>query len=188
MAITKRAGNFPYIYWIDLKGDGVLFECAVLKTDNFGNVYYIELPMLDDIDKKRLGRIVTSRNAPNFELWDLMSQVTLNNGINALEYFHQLVKVITCEGVIMNPRAGTVGTGKMDTGNVEQMAAVTVQETSNPTDVAKVRKTTNPTDVAKVRKTTNPTDVAKVRKTTNPTAKPAKPAPKAPAKPTKIEK
>lgn len=144
MAITKRAGNFPHVYWIDLKGDGVLYECAVLKEDSFGNTYYIELPMLDDIDKKRLGRIVTNRNAPNFELWDLMSQVTLNNGINALEYFHQLVKVITREGVVMNPRAGTVGTGKMDTGNVEQMAAVAVQETGNPADAAKVQKAVKP--------------------------------------------
>jgi len=124
MAITKRAGNFPHVFWMELKGNGVLTECAVLKEDGFGNTFYIEIPSLDGIDKNRLLRVVSNRNATNFELWDLMSQVTLNNGLNALEYFHQLVKIITPDGVIMNPRAGTVGTGKVDTGSVEQMASM----------------------------------------------------------------
>ena len=124
MAITKQAGGFPHVQWIDLKGNGVLTECAVLKEDGFGNTFYIEIPKLDGIDKNRLLRIVSNRNARNFPLWDLMSQVTLNNGINALEYFHQLVKVITPEGVIMNPRSGEVGTGRVDTGSKEQMASM----------------------------------------------------------------
>jgi len=124
MAITKRKGSHPHTEWIDLKGNGVMIECAVLKEDGFGNTYFIEIPPLDGIDKNRLVRIVNSRSAPNFELWDLMSQVTLNNGINALEYFHQLVKVITPQGVIMNPRSGHIGTGAVDTGSVEQMTAI----------------------------------------------------------------
>jgi len=124
MAITKRKGNFPHVSWIDLKGNGVLTECAILKEDGFGNTYYIEIPKLDAIDKNRLARIVKNRNAPNFELWDLMSQVTLNNGINALEYFHQLVKIITTDGVIMNPRQGTVGTGVVNTGSAAEMASM----------------------------------------------------------------
>jgi len=113
MAIQQHAGNLPHIKWLELKGDGVLTECAVLKTDGFGNIHYIEVPILDSIDKQRLARILTNRNAPTFELWDLMSQITLNNGINALEYFHQLVKVISPDGVVMNPRQGVVGTGRV---------------------------------------------------------------------------
>ena len=124
MTVRKTPGKYPHIFWIDLKGDGVMVECAVLKVDGFGNVYYVEIPNLDDIDRNRLVRIVSGRNAANFELWDLMSQITLNNGINALDYFHQLVKVITPEGVIMNPRAGTVGTGSVDTTSAEQMASI----------------------------------------------------------------
>jgi len=124
MAITKRAGGIPHVFWIDLKGNGVLSECAVFKEDGFGNTYYMEIPTLDDIDKKRLVRILQGRNAETFELWDLMSQVTLNNGINALEYFHQLVKVITPEGVVMNPRAGTVGGGTVNTNSPEEMASM----------------------------------------------------------------
>ncbi len=121
MAITKRAGSFPHIQWIDLKNNGVLVECAVFKEDGFGNTYYIEVPNLDSIDKTRLVRILQNRNSGNLELWDLMSQVTLNNGMNALDYFHQLVKVISPKGIIMNPRAGTVGTGSVNTNSVEEM-------------------------------------------------------------------
>jgi ABC-type uncharacterized transport system involved in gliding motility auxiliary subunit len=122
MSITIKQGTYPHIKWIDLKNNGILTECAVLKQDSFGNTYYIEVPNLDGIDKQRLARIVGNRNATNFELWDLMSQITLNNGINALEYFHQLTKIITSEGVVMSPRAGTVGT-KMGTVDTNQPVA-----------------------------------------------------------------
>lgn len=111
MAITQHEGNIPHIKWLDLKNNNVLVECAILKEDGFGNIYYIEVPNLDQIDKQRMVRILTNRNSPNFELWDLMSQITLNNGMNALEYFHQVVKVITPTGVIMNPRVGAIGVG-----------------------------------------------------------------------------
>lgn len=124
MAITKRAGGHHHVYWMDLKGNGVLTECAVFKEDGFGNIFYLEIPSLDGIDKNRLLRIISNRNATNFELWDLMSQITLNNGLNALEYFHQLVKVITPDGVIMNPKSGIVGTGSVDTTSATQMASI----------------------------------------------------------------
>lgn len=124
MAITRRKSRIPHIEWIDLKGNGVLTECAVFREDGFGNVYYMEVPNLDSIDKSRLSKILQSRNAETFELWDLMSQVTLNNGMNSLEYFHQLVKVITPDGVVMNPRAGQVGTGTVNTNSVEEMTSM----------------------------------------------------------------
>ena len=114
MTISQQVGQIPHTKWLDLKNNGVMIECAILKEDTFGNIYYIEIPNLDRIDKTRLSRMLHSRNAKNFELWDLMSQVTLNNGINALEYFHQLVKMITPSHVIMNPRQGHVGTGIVD--------------------------------------------------------------------------
>ena len=126
MAISQQAGQVPHTKWLDLKDNGVMIECAILKEDSFGNIYYIEIPNLDHIDKTRLSRMLHSRNAKNFELWDLMSQVTLNNGINALEYFHQLVKMITPSCVIMNPRQGHVGTGRVD--QAEPIAPVPVAE------------------------------------------------------------
>lgn len=111
MAIIARPGNLPHIKWIDLKNDGVLIECAVMKEDDFGNIYFIQVNQLDAIDRRRLARVLQNRNAQNFELWDLMSNITLNNGINALTYFHQLVKVITPTGVVASPKQGEVGTG-----------------------------------------------------------------------------
>lgn len=117
MAVTMQPGNLPHIYWIDLNNDGVYTECAVMKKDGLGNVYYFPLNALDEIDKRRLARIVTNRNAKHFELWDLMSNITLNNGVNALTYFHQLVQVMTPSGRKMRPREGTVGVG--DGGTID---------------------------------------------------------------------
>ena len=102
-------GKFPHIVWMDLQGDGVLTEVAVVKTDAQGNIYFLNLRNLDDIDKRRLTRIVADRNANRYELWDLLSQKTLGNGINALEYFHQLVKVMTPQGRVISPRVGQMG-------------------------------------------------------------------------------
>ena len=53
--------------------------------------------------------------AAEIPLWETMANTQLRNGVNGLEYFHQLVKIITPEGVIMNPRVGAVGVGKVDT-------------------------------------------------------------------------
>lgn len=115
MAVTKYEGNWPHTQWIDLKNNGVMVECAVLKEDGFGNVYYIEIPSLDAIDKNRIARILAKPRADEVPLWESMGQSQLKNGMNALDYFHQLVKIITPEGVIMNPRVGAIGTGKVDT-------------------------------------------------------------------------
>ncbi len=105
-----RQGASPHIKWLELKKDGIMHECAIMKTDEHGNVYYFELGKIDSIDKQRMARLLMNRNADRHELWDLMSQTTLNNGVNALTYFHQLVKIISPDGVIYTPRGGVVGT------------------------------------------------------------------------------
>jgi len=101
--------KYPHIEWINLNNEGTLTECAVMKRDTLGNTFFIKLDALDAIDKNRLFKIVTNRNAEVYELWDLMSNVTLGNGINALTYFHQLAKVITSSGKVMNPSSTVVG-------------------------------------------------------------------------------
>lgn len=101
--------KYPHIEWVDLSNDGTLTEVAAMRRDELGNLYFVRLDMLDEIDKKRLFKIVTNRNAELYELWDLMSNVTLGNGINALTYFHQLVKVRTPNGKIMTPTSGVIG-------------------------------------------------------------------------------
>jgi hypothetical protein len=115
MAVKMYQGNLPHIYWIDLEGNGMFTECAVMRKDNLGNVYFFTLTALDNVDKGRLARIVKNRNATSFQLWELMEQITLNNGVNALDYFHQLVEMISPSGKRLKPREGIIGTGMIDT-------------------------------------------------------------------------
>ena len=115
MAVKMFEGSLPHIFWIDLDGNGMFTECAVMKRDKLGNTYFFTVTSLDSIDKGRLSRILQNRNAKNFELWELMEQITLNNGVNALTYFHQLVQMISANGKRVKPQEGIVGTGFIDT-------------------------------------------------------------------------
>lgn len=104
--------EYPHVAWADLHNNKVLVEIAVLKLDpNNGDLYYIPIAHMDDSDRKRLVSIVTKRDAHKYPLWDLMANVTLKNGMNALEYFHQLVSVRTAGGQIMRPSPGKIGVG-----------------------------------------------------------------------------
>ena len=87
-----------HVYYYDQLGDGRFREVALVKVDKaadgtMASIYYIDVALLDNIDKGRLKAIITNRHADKYELWDLMSQNTLSNGKNALDYFHQLTKV-----------------------------------------------------------------------------------------------
>ena len=106
----ERSREYNHIAWIELHADGILHECAVLKQNNDGNILFFPVNHLDEIDRRRLSGILLDRNAGNFELWDLMAQKTLGNGVNALAYFHQLVKVLSPNGKILDPKSGQVGT------------------------------------------------------------------------------
>jgi len=106
--------QYPHIEWLDLADDGVLVECAIMKKTPNGDVYYFPVNSLDEIDRTRLFNVITNRNAKNFELWDLMSNITLGNGMNALIYFHQMVRVRTPGGKILDPQTGRVGAGLTD--------------------------------------------------------------------------
>lgn len=116
-------GKFDHVEWLDLNNDGVLTECAIMKTEPNGDVYFFPLTSLDNIDKRRLASIITRRDSHLYELWDLMSNITLGNGMNALTYFHQLVKVKTPQGKIITPSMGRRGQpGIMDTRTDEAKA------------------------------------------------------------------
>lgn len=156
MAVQMYQGNLPHIYWIDLNSDGLFVECAVMRKDGLGNVYFFPLKALDQIDKRRLARILNNRNANNFELWDLMSNITLNNGVNALTYFHQLVEMVTPNGKRMKPQQGVVGTslsGVVDTRSADartnmeaaaQMAAKAAADAAASAAAAAIKGFTQP--------------------------------------------
>ena len=102
----------PHVTLIDLFNNGIDYEVIVLKNNKVnGDVFFIRTDYLDDIDRNRAGMILSRRDAARYEAWDLFAQITLANGVNALEYFHQFVKVKTRSGEIMAPnlyRTGSV--------------------------------------------------------------------------------
>jgi hypothetical protein len=117
---SEKSRDYPHIEWLELHSDGVMHECAIMRRDGSGNILYFRVNDLDDFDKRRLVSILSDRNARNFPLWDLMANRTLNNGVNALKYFHQLVKQLTPNGKIIDPRSGQMGmTGRVDTNKQE---------------------------------------------------------------------
>lgn len=107
MTIDVIKGKYPHIGWCDLDNKGTLTEIAILKNGPQG-LFFIRLNRIDAIDKRRLFRIISNRNANIYELWDLMSNITLGNGANALDYFHQHVKILTPQKTIINPIMGQV--------------------------------------------------------------------------------
>ncbi|PPD55734.1 MAG: hypothetical protein CTY12_00310 [Methylotenera sp.] len=105
----ETSREYPHIEWLELNADGILHECAIMRRDPTGNVLFFKTNDLDEIDKRRLAGILMDRNARSFELWDLMAQKTLGNGMNALSYFHQLVRQLTPNGRVLDPRSGQIG-------------------------------------------------------------------------------
>ena len=96
--------QYPHIAAVDLYGKQIATEIAVMAIDQRnGDLYFIRLDHLDPIDIKRLGQIIRTRDSARYTLWDLMSQKPLPNGMNALEFFHQFVKVRTISGEIVSP-------------------------------------------------------------------------------------
>jgi hypothetical protein len=116
---VQKSPEYPHIEWIELHGDGIMHECAVMKRTADGSVLFFKTNDLDSIDKRRLAGILMDRNARSFELWDLMANKTLGNGVNALVYFSQLVRQLTSNGKILDPRSGQVGTGQVGTSTVK---------------------------------------------------------------------
>lgn len=113
-------GKFKGIEWLELEG-GIMTECAIMKKSLDGHVWFFPIASLDMIDKQRLLNIVRNRNAELYELWDLMSQITLGNGVNALTYFNQLVKVRTPAGQILPFNSGRYGTPAAPTAQYNEV-------------------------------------------------------------------
>jgi hypothetical protein len=93
-----------HLKYVDLYNNGVVYEVIVLQFNpENGDLFYIRTMDLDSIDADRMGRILKRRDADRLAMWDLLDGITLNNGMNALKYFHQLVMVKTGSGEIMKP-------------------------------------------------------------------------------------
>lgn len=103
-------GIYPHHAKADVYGRGLLVEIVVVAIDQSnGDLYFIEVSALDSIDRDRIVKILTKRDAAKYPLWDLLSSTTLKNGVNALEYFNQLVKGRSVGGQIFSPMSGKSG-------------------------------------------------------------------------------
>ncbi len=108
-AVAKHE-TLPHVEWVDLHANGVAIEVIVMKRDKRNNdLYFIKTEDLDQIDRNRISAILRKRDADRYELWDLLDNTILGNGENALDFFHQLVKVRTASGQILIPGAGKAG-------------------------------------------------------------------------------
>lgn len=86
------AQKIQHVELKDVDGSGILREVVIMKNWDNGSYSYIETALLDNIDKGRLLGIVTGRGADKYEAWELCEMVTLSNGMNALDYFHQVTR------------------------------------------------------------------------------------------------
>lgn len=103
--IEKRATDLRHVWLIDWNDDGLLKEIAVVMETQDGTLFGIDVDKLHPIDKSRLKKVITSVHADKYPLWELLSQGRLNNGLNALDFFHQnYVKV-------KRPRGAVIGGG-----------------------------------------------------------------------------
>lgn len=85
------AGAQRHMEALPLDVDGTTTEVVVLKRYPNGDRLVIRVDDLDEEDRRRMRKFLSEQHAGLFELWDLLSQRRLGNGMNALEYFHQLV-------------------------------------------------------------------------------------------------
>jgi hypothetical protein len=81
-----------HVELMDVDGTGVLKEVVVMKRWDNGSVSYIETALLDTTDKARLKGIITNQHSDKYEAWELCEMTTLSNGMNALDYFHQVTR------------------------------------------------------------------------------------------------
>lgn len=95
--------EFQHVQYLDLYGNGLFTEVVVIKEEINGDKYFLQTNLLDVIDLERLRNILDKRDSNLYAMWDLMSQTQLRNGMNALEYFHQLTRIKTKAGPIVQP-------------------------------------------------------------------------------------
>ena len=104
-----------HIYNFDIQGDGRVREVAVVKMvknqeGSVVSVHYIDIQLMDNIDKGRIKSAVTNVHADKYQLWDLLSQIKLSNGKNGLDYFHQVTRIVNGPGAVNTAMGGGLAT------------------------------------------------------------------------------
>lgn len=86
--LVGRKTSMHHVELLDVDDTGTLREIAVVKRDDDGTLHYVDIDSLANIDKGRLKKVLMSPHVDKYPLWELLSQATLSNGLNALDYFH----------------------------------------------------------------------------------------------------
>lgn len=139
--IEKRQTNLRHVFLIDWDDAGIFKEVAVVKEDEGdGTIYGILVDTLHPIDQSRLKKIVTSQHADKYPLWELMSQMTLKNGYNALDFFHaNYVKVKRPRGAVVGGSLSDLSTnlddGMFDLGGFERADSMASGSRSSKLDL-----------------------------------------------------
>lgn len=107
--VRFQASKFSHVYWADIKGNGLIEEVVVIAHAPNGTVWFVPVNSLDHIDRARMFRLINDRTSTMLPLYEIMSHTRLNNGVNALEYFHQITKMMTPGGVITRVNSGYLG-------------------------------------------------------------------------------
>ncbi len=119
--IEKRATQLNHVFLIDWNDDGILREIAIVMETGDGTIFGIEVDKLHPIDKSRLKKVITSVHSDKYPLWELLSQGRLNNGLNALDFFHaNYVKVKRPRGSAIG---GSLASIQLDTDDGKQIGA-----------------------------------------------------------------
>jgi hypothetical protein len=100
------AQKFTHVELKDVDGTGILREVVVMKRWDNGSYSYIETALLDNVDKGRLKGIITGPHADKYEAWELCELTNLSNGMNALDYFHQVTRHKREQGSIASQGQG----------------------------------------------------------------------------------
>lgn len=122
-----------HVALMDINGDGILKEIVVMGIGANGDVHFIPVDHLDTIDIDRLRAVLKKRNADDYPLWDLLSNTTLANGVNALEFFDQFVLTKLNTGAVVQRGKGIGSHGMKKFVNRSAAGeAVTAQEKRGP--------------------------------------------------------
>ncbi len=104
-----QESKYSHVYWADLNGAGIIQEVVVIAAAPNGTVWFIPVSCLDHIDRIRMFRLINDRTSNMLPLYEVMMHTRLNNGVNALEYFHQLTKMMTPNGLVTRVNTNIMG-------------------------------------------------------------------------------
>lgn len=116
--ITMHATSLRHVFYVDINDDGQLREVFVVKKWEDGSLSYIDISSLDVIDKGRLKKVVMSHHADKYQGWELLDMERLSNGLNGLDYFHQVTKLKRMPGSINTVFGGGLANVKPEGGKV----------------------------------------------------------------------